>query len=247
MFRETPLNYFLLIVTFPRSPRRGSHRKVINPLLPTPLGAEAGGGNAPTVRTRNHKRKDAEDSRGHSVPAQISSPKSSLCGKRENLLQGSLSFHLCPSGQIRTGFPLLTGEEAVGTEVGVSGTSRRHGEREHVRKPLHLEKSRRPGRRRLAARTAGLPGGIAAAGPAPLRAVAPQQHHCGLWGALGERGGPGEEVPAGRAAPLRAAPGPLSPPSSRARPAALMEVQTFGGGRGCRDCAATPHLQEAGA
>lgn len=70
LFKETPLNYFLLFVTFLSLSGRGSHREVINQLLPTPLGAEADRETRPACVPIIPGP--------HSVQAQLPSPKSNF-------------------------------------------------------------------------------------------------------------------------------------------------------------------------
>lgn len=114
-------------------------------------------------------------------------------------------------------------------EVGVSGSPWGEGTCPKAATPGEaeaLERSRRPGRRRSA--------------EVPLR-CAQRGHSAGQSRrrrcALGQRVGV-ESLAVALGARVLGGSSPASrPPSPRVRPAALMEVQTFGGGRGCRDCA----------
>lgn len=100
MFKETPLNYFLLFVTFLSLSGRGSHREVINQLLPTPLGAEADRETRPACvpiipGAKTPGTPGATFGEGAATITKVQL----LCGMRGHLLRGSLS------GQIRTGLP----------------------------------------------------------------------------------------------------------------------------------------------
>lgn len=100
LFKETPLNYFLLFVTFPSLSDRGSHREVINQLLSTPLGAEAGRETRPAcVPTIPGAKRLGNPGAILGAGAATVTKVQLLCGTRGYLLLGSLS------GQIRTGLP----------------------------------------------------------------------------------------------------------------------------------------------
>lgn len=76
------MNYFLLFVTFPLLSGRGSHREVINQLLPTPPG-EAGKETHPAcVPTIPGAKRPGTPC--HTVQAQLLSPKSSFYVGRED-------------------------------------------------------------------------------------------------------------------------------------------------------------------